>query len=77
MKDQSTVLTILRKNNVDYATALDMANDATMRSLVLDAAKNGTLKKILPTINALTKATKDYASVQDATATPEDKRLKQ
>ena len=75
MKKQSDVLKILRDNNVDYATALDMANDATMRSLVLDAAKKGTLKGVVDLMKDLTAATNRWSQVQAQLQTPEEKRL--
>lgn len=76
MKEQSIVLKLLRDNNVEYATALDMASDATMRSLVLDAAKKGTLKNVVALMKDLTSATNTWAKVQDQLQTPEEKRLK-
>lgn len=77
MRDQVTVFELLRKKNVDYATAIDMASDATMRSLVLDAAKKGTLKNVLDLMNELTAKQKEYENLQKSLATPEDKRLAQ
>lgn len=75
MKEQSVVLKMLRDNNVEYATALDMASDATMRSLVLDAAKKGTLKNVIALMKDLTAATNTWSKVQDDLQTPEAKRL--
>jgi TP901 family phage tail tape measure protein len=75
MKEQSMVLKMLRDNNVEYATALDMASDATMRSLVLDAAKKGTLKGVVALMKDLTAATNKWSQVQAQLQTPEEKRL--
>jgi hypothetical protein len=50
---------ILRKANIDNATATELSNDAEIASLILNARKNKTLPKTIALIREYTKAQKE------------------
>lgn len=67
MQDQIKVFNLLVSKQIAYKDALEISNDASLREIILNAQKAGTLDKVIPRLQKLLGLQTSLNNIQDKT----------